>query len=550
MRIDTILGNARITTLDAARPTAHTVGILDGRIVGFDEELHGVTAAERYDLGGAPVVPGFNDAHFHFSMVGVEMTQLDLSHPSAPTLEALYRRVEEYAAARPADAWVIGAGYDQNKIGAHPERHALDRIAGGRPVLLVHNSKHMAVANTEAFRRAGHADPDAVADPIGGSVVRRDGIATGLLQETAQALVNHVLKPVGQDELVQAIAAASGWALRHGLTSATEPGVSGTMIGHGPADVRAFQLARDRGLLRTRMTLMPYIDALHELGPIGDGIDGWGADLGIRSGLGDEWLRIGPVKIMSDGSLIGRTAAMCCEYEDTPGNAGFLLWEAERLHELILRAHENGWQIAAHAIGDGALDAVLDAYDDAQRRMPRANARHRLEHVAVASDAQLARIVALGAVPVPQGRFISELGDGFLAALGPERLELAYRMRSFVDAGVELPGSSDAPVVTGEPLLSIHDMVNRRSAAGTPIAPREALTALQALRAYTIGSAYAVHEEHRKGSLARGRLADLVVLSDELQAVAPERIRDVTVRATMVGGVFEHDVMEELARAA
>ncbi len=547
MRIDSILTNARITTLDQGRPTATAIGIHDGRVIGFDEELQGVTADRQVDLGGAPVVPGFNDAHFHFSMVGLEMTQLDLSTAAAPTLDALYRRVEEWAAALPEGAWVIGKGYDQNKIGAHPERQVLDRVAGGRPVLLVHNSKHMAVASTEAFRRAGHPDPDALADPIGGSVVRRDGIATGLLQETAQSLVTHVLKPVAQEHLVHAIAAASDWALRHGLTSATEPGVSGTMIGHGPADVRAFQTARERGLLRTRMTLMPYIDALHELGPLGDGVDGWGADLGIRTGLGDEWLRIGPVKIMSDGSLIGRTAAMCCEYQDTPGNAGFLLWEPQRLRELILRAHQNGWQVAAHAIGDGALDAVLDAYEEAQRWIPRPDARHRLEHVAVASDAQLARIVALGAVPVPQGRFISELGDGFLAALGPERLELAYRMRSFVDAGVELPGSSDAPVVSGEPLLSMHDMVNRRSASGLPVAPREALTALQALRAYTVGSAYAVHEEHRKGSLARGRLADLVVLSDELHAVAPERIRDVQVRATMVGGVFEHDAVGEFA---
>ncbi|GAB3576339.1 amidohydrolase [Amycolatopsis endophytica] len=541
MRIDTILTGARVTTLDPARPRAHSIGILHGRVVGFDEELDGVTADERHDLGGAPVVPGFNDAHLHFSMLGKEMTQLDLSAEAAPTLDALYRRVEEWAAGKPDGAWVIGNGYDQNKIGEHPDRQVLDRIAGGRPVYLVHTSNHMAVANTEAFRRAGHPDPDRVQAPPGGSVVFRDGSNTGLLQEQAATLVSHVLKPVPQEDLVAALEAASAWALRHGLTSVTEPGIGGRLVGHGPADARAFQTAYERGNLRTRVTAMPYTDALHELGPVDTGLAGWGLDLGLRTGIGDEWFRLGPVKIVSDGSLIGRTAAMCCDYRDSPGNRGFLLAEAEALRENILRGHENGWQIATHAIGDHALDVVLGAYEEAQKRLPRPGVRHRIEHVGISSDDQVARIVSAGVIPVPQGRFLSALGDGFLAALGSERVEHAYRMRSFVDAGVELPGSTDAPVVPGEPLLSIHDMVNRRSASGAPIAPDEALTPAQALRAYTIGSAHAVHEETRKGSLGRGKVADLTVLSDDLLSVAPERIGELEVRATMVGGVFGYD---------
>ncbi|WP_435120573.1 amidohydrolase [Amycolatopsis thermoflava] len=547
MRIDTIITNARITTLDPARPRAHSVGVLHGRIAGFDEELDGVTADARHDLGGAPVVPGFNDAHLHFSMLGKEMTQLDLSAEAAPTLDALYRRVEEWAAGKPDGAWVIGNGYDQNKIGEHPTRQVLDRIAGGRPVYLVHNSNHMAVANTEAFRRVGHPDPDVVTAPPGGSAVFRDGVHTGLLQEQAMTLVSHVLKPVPQEELVAALEAASAWALRHGLTSVTEPGIGGRLIGHGPADARAFQTAYERGNLRTRVTAMPFIDAVHDLGRVDDGLDGWGLDLGLRSGIGDEWFRLGPVKIVSDGSLIGRTAAMCCDYRDSPGNRGFLLAEAEALRENILRGHENGWQIATHAIGDHALDVVLGAYEEAQKRLPRPDARHRVEHVGVASDEQVARIVSAGVIPVPQGRFISALGDGFLAALGADRVERAYRMRSFVEAGVELPGSTDAPVVPGEPLISIHDMVNRRSASGAPIAPGEALTPAQALRAYTIGSAHAVHEETRKGALRRGNLADLTVLSDDLLQVAPDRIRELQIRATMVGGVFGYDAEGALA---
>ena len=561
MRIDTIIRNARVWTGDPARPTAHSIGVLHGRIIGLDDDLEELRADHEIDAGGGYIAPGFNDAHFHFSGLGLEMEQLDLSAAAASTLDALYERVERHAATLPADAWVLGHGYDQNKIGEHPSRAVLDRIAGGRPVHLLHNSGHMSVVNSEALRRAGHDVRSMPADPVGGHIDRDErGEVTGLLQEQAMGLVDHVLRPVGQEALATAIAAASRWCLRNGLTSVTEPGVAGITMGNSPADVRAFQVARERGLLHTRMTLMPYIDVLHGIGDIGDigeaggaaggGVDGWGIDLGIRSGFGDDWVRLGAVKVMSDGSLIGRTAAMHRDYRDTPCNSGFMQWDEDELHGLLVTAHRNGWQVAAHAIGDRALDIVLDAFDEGQTRFPRKDARHRIEHAAVVSERQLGRIVAGGYVPVPQGRFISELGDGFRDALGEEGTETAYRMRSFIDAGVELPGSTDAPVVPGEPLLSIHDMVNRRSASDAPIGLGEAVTPAQALRAYTHGSAYASHDERRKGRLARGMCADLVVLSDDPERVPPESIREIQVRATMVDGVFRHDAAAEWAERA
>lgn len=549
MRIDTIIENARITTVDPRRPRAQRIGILGGTIVAFDEELDGIDATTRIDLKGAPVVPGFNDAHFHFSKVGLDMSLLNIATNVAPTLEVLYRKVEEFARTRPEGAWVIGQGYDQNKLGGqHPDREVLDRIAGGRPVYLQHNSHHMAVANTEAVRLAGH-DADDLSAPVGGSLgYDETGRFTGLIQEQAMQLVSHMFWPTPLEDVVGIVVDASAWCLRQGITSVTQPGIGFASMGACPADIHAFQLAYDRGLLQTRVTLMPYLDVLHELHQV-DAYRYWGLDMGIRSGLGDEWLRIGPTKIMSDGSLIGRTAAMCCDYSDSPGNAGYLRYEQQELHDKIVKAHANGWQLAVHAIGDRALDVVLDAFAASQELAPREDVRHRIEHVALASDEQVARIAAGGYIPVPQGRFISALGDGFTAALGEERVKHAYRMRSFVNAGVELPGSTDAPVVPGEPLLSLHDMVNRRSASGRPIGLAEALTPAQALRAYTHGSAYAVREEHRKGMLSLGKLADLVVLSDELDAVKPEHIRNIEVRATMVGGEFRYDAQGELAES-
>ncbi|MEU6430594.1 amidohydrolase [Microbispora sp. NPDC046973] len=538
MRLDVLFVNGRFTTLDPDRPAATRLGVFAGRIAGLDEDLDGLTADAVVDLGGAPVVPGFNDAHHHLSMRGQRLRELDLRDGQVRTLGELYAKVAERAAGLPQDAWVKGAGYDQNKLGgAHPSREALDRAAGGRPVWLQHVSGHMGVANTAAFARMGFERVEDVPDVPGGTVGRdAGGRPDGLLAEQAQGLADAVLRPVPFEDFVEGIALAGRVAAGEGLTSFTEPGIGRGLAGNGAWDLAAFQEAVRRGVLPQRATLMPGSPNLHDIGD-----DWFGLDLGFRTGIGDERLRIGPVKLFSDGSLIGRTAAMCCDYEGEPGNRGLLQEDAEALRAFILRAHASGWQIATHAIGDHAIDVVLDAYEEAQARHPRPDARHRVEHCAVTSDAQVARIARLGVIPVPQGRFVSELGDGMLAALGPERALGCYRQRSFLEAGIVVPGSSDCPVADGAPLLGIHDLVNRRTASGVPFTPAESLTAEQALRAYTIGSAYAAGEERHKGTLSRGKLADFVVLGDDLFAVAPERIKDVAVLATVVGGVFAFD---------
>ncbi|WP_432862607.1 amidohydrolase family protein [Microbispora rosea] len=251
-------------------------------------------------------MPGFNDAHHHLSMRGQRLRELDLRDGQVGTLDEVYAKVAERAAGLPQDAWVKGAGYDQNKLGGlHPSREGARRAAGGRP--------------------------------------------DGLLAEQAQGLADAVLRPVPFEDFVEGIALAGRVAAGEGLTSFTEPGIGRGLAGNGAWDL---------------------------------------------------------------------AAAMCCDYEGEPGNRGLLQQDAEALRAFILRAHAAGWQIATHAIGDRAVDVVLDAYEEAQARDPRPDARHRIEHCAVTSDAQVARIARLGVIPVPQGRFVSELGDGMLAALG------------------------------------------------------------------------------------------------------------------------------------
>jgi len=546
---DLLLANANVITMDSARPRAAAVAAVGGRITGVGDdaaELAGGSAAgDVLDLKGATLVPGFHDAHNHMLAFGLSLAEVDLRTGS---LEELYDRIAARAAAVPAGEWIIGVGYDQNKTGAHPHRDALDRIAPGHRVWLKHTSGHMCAVNSLVLRDLGI---DATAPPVDGGRVAADasGRPTGLMEERAQELVGNLTRPYPLARLTDAVAAAGETYLREGLTSVTEAGVGGGWIGQSPVELAAFVAAREQDRLHVRVELMVISDAFHALGAHpADGIE-TGIDLGLRTGFGDDWLRLGPMKVFTDGSLVGRTAAMSEPYDGEQGsggagNRGYLQADAGRLADTIIAAHRAGWRVAAHAIGDRAIDLALDAFDAAASRYPRRDTRHRIEHFAAARPDQVARAAALGVIPVGQGRFATEIGDGMLAAVGPARHAWLYRQRSVLDAGLVLPGSSDRPVVAGTPLLGIHDMVNRRTASGAPFNAAEAVTAEEALRAYTWGSAYASKAEHVKGSIEPGKLADFTVLSEDPTAVSPGRIADLEVIATIVDGKLRYSALD------
>lgn len=526
MRIDAILTNLSAVTVDPARPSARRIGIHHGRIVALDDDLDGVTATEVIDLDGATVVPGFDDAHNHMILFGLSLTELDLSTPPMHTLEQVYDAVAECARSRPPGSWIIGSGYDQNKLGGHPHRDRLDAVAPDHRVWLRHNSAHMSVVGGRLLREIGERPPS-------GGVVHPD---SGLLEEAAQQLVRDLRYPLPREQLVQAITAASERYRAEGITSCTEAGVGLGWIGHSPTEAAAYQDACDAGALGVRVRLMVTGETIHAL----DGVPGaLGLDLGLRTGLGDDRLRLGAVKVFADGSLIGRTAAMHDDFADQPGNRGYFQLPAEELRERIIGAHAAGWQVAAHAIGDRAIDLVLDAFAEAQARFPRADPRHRIEHCGVAGPGQVARLAELGVIPVPQHTFVAQIGDGMRTALGEDRVPWCYRHRSFLDAGIVVPGSSDRPVVRGAPLLGMRAMVDRRTESGEPFTPKEAVTPLEALRAYTLGSAHAAFEEDRKGSITPGKLADLAVLSAD--PTAAEDLAGIRVLATLVGGRLQEN---------
>ncbi|MFD1213699.1 amidohydrolase [Arthrobacter sp. GCM10027362] len=543
MQFDVLFTNGVFHTQDPSRPAARSLGVHHGRIISLDGELPAAAFRQVHDLGGAAVVPGFHDAHCHLSHLGEATLQADLRPGTVDSMDELLAAIDASAAAAPAGRWVVGQGYDQNYLGAHPTAEQLDTVSHGHPVYLIHNSRHMGVANTAAFELAGFPGRRNVPVPGGGAVpADAGGRALGLLQETARALVMDHIPAKTAEDVAGMVAAGSEAVLALGITSITEPGIGAPdHIGMSRFDLAGFQLAAERGQLGVRATVMPYLTTLHRIGEAAvDGHPLYGLDLGLRTGMGDDVLRIGPAKVLSDGSLIGRSAFMCCDYEadlaEGRSNRGLLQFPESDLRERLIGAHLAGWQLAVHAIGDAALDVAMDILEEAQRIRPRPDPRHRLEHVSVASDAQIARIAALGLVPVPQGRFVHELGDGAARALGPERTRLAYRVKALLEAGIEIPASTDAPVVDANPILNIASLVNRTTAAGADFVPAERISVAQAVRAYTVGSAYAVHQEQDKGTLAHGKLADFAVLSEDLYRVPADQIAAVTVDATVVAG--------------
>lgn len=545
MRIDVIYCNGRFETLDEMHPRAHRVGIANGRVVGVDEELEGASADIEIDLAGQPAVPGFNDAHRHLLIESQRLSQLDLSSSVGETPESILEAVGKRAQKTPK-SWILGYGYDLRRLQGRPSAQTLESVAGQEaPVWLEDHTGHVGIASTSALERAGLAHGGKSAELV---ELDDEGRPFGLVKEQAVGLMRRSIGPTPACDLVELLGQSASHCAAQGITSITEAGIGATLgLGDGPRDIGVFSAASEQGRLPVRATLMPFVTVPHGIEEVGEFSEWRGLDLGIGPGFGDEWLRIGPVKVLLDGSLRACTAAMTQDYHGLPGERGVFQFEPKKYRRKVAQLHESGWQIATHAIGDSAVETVLDAYELVQRDSPRRNARHRIEHGTVMTDAQVRRLGAAGIVAVPQGAFITEMGDAALAVLGSERAKLAHRMKSLIDAGVVLAGSSDAPVADGSPLIGIDAMVNRRTATGVVLNPDEALTPREALVAYTYGSAYAAGEERIKGKLRRGQLADFAVLSDDLLSVHRHRIKELSVGATVLGGeiVYNSGAIDE-----
>lgn len=518
--------NATVYTMNLEQPRVEAVLTIGDRIAaagaGNDLKDAAGSGVEEIDLGGATLLPGFIEAHNHMISFGLTLGEVDARHPTVTSIAEIAAAIGARAASQPPGTWVLARGYDDNKLAErrHPTRQDLDRAAPYHPVLLTNGSGHMSVANSLALRKAGI---DATTpDPQGGQVVRsEDGSPTGLLLETAQRFVQDVIPPPTTHDLLDALRRCAHAYAAAGITSSTTAGVNtqDEFIAHQ-------RFAReDEVPLRT--TIM-----------IGKPLYPLARDLGLRTGLGDDRLRVGPLKLFSDGSLIGRTAAVTIPFahDPRPDNLGMTMMPAEELDAIVAEAHDAGFQVAIHAIGDRAIDMVLTAYERAQQRNPRPDARHRIEHCGILRPDLIQRLRAEKVLAISQPIFITEYGDGFIRHLGRERAQLAYPFRTLLDAGVHLVFSSDCPVSAFEPLKSMEVSVTEVTGAGTPYAPPEAITVDEALRCYTVNGAYATYDEHRTGSIAPGKLADFAILARDPHNDRPEEIASNPVVGTVIGG--------------
>ncbi|SMX85117.1 hypothetical protein BSP239C_01736 [Brevibacterium sp. 239c] len=541
MNIDAIFTDLDAHTLDPARPRAQKIGVFAGRIIGFDEELDGITADRVESLGGATVLPGFNDVHCHTAWFGLTLASVDVTALPGG-LPDVYAALEQAAATTPASEWINATGYAHRDYdGQYPELSRLDEITGDRPLFMRQTSGHAAIVNTEAMRRAGILEPG-FSDPVGGKVVTdAAGHPTGLVEETAQGLVQDLIRPYSLDTIVEAIDLATAYYAQEGITSFGDCGIAYGWIGHSPIEVTAYLRACEEGKLRARAQLLPQADGLHEIAANSADGFGIGLDAGVRTGLGDDLVSLGPVKFFMDGALSGETAALRENYEGKD-HPGYLQADAEALRKQILDTYASGWSVAVHAIGDAAIDEAVKNIVDAQSRYGRRAVPNRIEHAALVHDEHLTTLADNGIVVTPQSAFAEGIGDGMNASLGPARRSLIYRAKSFIDAGVLLAGSSDRPCADGNVLRGIEAFVTRRTRDGDIMgSAEECLTPDEAIAAYTSVAAEASGQGADKGTLSRGKLADFVALDAHPAEVAPDKISQIPVRATILGGKFTHD---------
>lgn len=499
--------------------------IQDGRVLGLgrDEDLASAAprGASRIDLAGRTVLPGLVDAHLHLEQYALSA---DLVDCETSTLDECLVRVRARAARVPPGEWIRGHGWNQNSWGRFGDRNDLDRAAPSHPVYLTAKSLHAGWANSAALRLASLGATDA--DPPDGTIVRgEDGAPTGILLEGAMSMLTRAIPAPRPSQVAPLILQAQERLWRLGLV--------GVHDFDGSRCFQALQLLHEDGRLGLRVIKnLPAADL------------GAASHLGLRSGFGDEWLRLGHVKVFADGALGPRTAAMIEPYEDDPGNTGMALLDDEELLEKAIRAGEAGWPMAVHAIGDRANHLVLDAFtelrrQEASRAWPAR--RHRVEHLQLLHPDDRARPAQLGLVASMQP--VHAVSDMPMAqrAWG-KRSRYAYAWRGQRGSGARLAFGSDAPVESPNPFWGLHAAVTRRRPDGSPgpdgWIPEERLSMAEALAGFTEGPAFAAGLEDKTGRLAPGLWADLIVLEADPLLADPDSVRDLLPCGVMTGGVW------------
>jgi predicted amidohydrolase YtcJ len=537
---DIIVVHGRVYTEDPKQPWAQAVAIYRGKIVavGDDpviERMRGM-GTKVINAGGKLVLPGFADCHIHFIDGAFSLGRVNLEGAKDPA--EIQKRLREYAADHPGEDWILGRGWNYAMFGpeALPHKKYLDELFPNRPVFLEGYDGHTYWANSKALAMAGITRD--TADPPNGAIVRdpKTGEATGALKEAAQDLVAKIPpKPTRADQLL-ALRAGMKWANANGVTRVHSAGGDFEVLD-------LFDEMRHRGDLTLRMYIAYFLNP-PELRPRDlDAIEH------ARKKYHDEWIDAGAVKFMVDGVVESHTAAMLEPYSDDPSLKGKLFWEPSKYKSAVAELDKRGLQLFTHAIGDYGVRKALDAYEDAEARNHKRDRRPRIEHIETITTADIPRFGKLGVIASMQPLHSypdTDTLDVWARNAGPDRASRAWAWKSIADAGGRLAFGSDWPVVTLNPWEGMQTAVTRQTSEGKPEAgfvPEQRLTVAQVIEGYTLGAAFAGRREKTEGSLEVGKLADLIILSQNIFDVEPHKIGGTKVVTTIVGGriVYQAD---------
>nr|WP_321454378.1 amidohydrolase [uncultured Cohaesibacter sp.] len=485
------------------------------------------------DLGGRLATPGLTDAHLHPTYLGVVMDWVDITPQKAPTLESLLAAVKARVERSEPGEWIFASGYDQTKLDVkrHPTMAELDAIAPDNPVMLIRTCTHVQIANSLAMQ-AGGID-DNTPNPDDGQIGKDNGRLTGFLAENAAAPILDAVPPLSRAATIDAIERAGNYCLSVGITSVMDAAIG---MKAGFEEIAAYNEAKRTGRLpvRTWMSLRAT--------PAHDNIVPQCEAVGLVPGAGDDMLMVGSVKLFLDGSIGGATAWMTEGYLADGNNHGLQMIPTDALEAMVLDYHIKGYQICAHAIGDGAIEQLITAYEKALAAHPDPDRRHRVEHSGFLSPDHNQRMQKAGIIPSPQQVFLYDFGDAYISMIGMERVYSAYPQKTWTDMGLKPPAGSDSPVCDPAPWANLYAMLTRKTGAGTQLDPSECLSIEEALQSYTEYGAYSQKQEHHRGKLLPGYLADIAVFSRNLLEATPEEILESTAcDIAILGGrvVFE-----------
>lgn len=503
-KADLILYNANVITFDPAKPKATAVAVKNGRVVRVaDNGAHEHFKGRRINCNGKTLIPGFNDAHCHILAFASSLLSVDCTPSYVSSISDIKDRIRKRVQTASDGEWIRAFGYDEFNLveKRHPTRFDLDEAAPNHPVKLTHRSRHACVLNSRALAIIGISNE--TPEPDGGMIERdlQSGQPSGMLFEMNE-FTDGKVPPISPAEMERGVKLANEAYLSQGITSIQDATVSNNID-----TWKFFQRLRKSSSIKPRLSLMMGLRYMDQL-----------LEEGLTPRYGDDEMRLGALKIVL-------SEARGCLY---PG--------MDELKHMVAKADGNGFQIAIHAIEENTVEAAVSALESVYDKSSNGNHRHRVEHCSVCSDSLLDRLENIRAIVVTQPSFIYHSGERYLATVPEEHLLLMHRNSSFLKSGLKPCAGSDNPVVPVNPLLSMHAAVNRRTQEGTTFFSRERVIPPVALEMHTRAAAYASFDEAIKGTISPGKLADFTILSDDPLKVAPEKIRDIKVEATIIGG--------------